>query len=310
MSFIIKSSNLTKIFPERVAVKDLSLNVKKGELLGLLGPNGAGKTTTIRMLSGIISPTSGSAQVAGYDIENEVEDLHEVIGLLTETPGFYESLSAWRNLEFFANFYAHLDVEYQIEKYLKIMGLWERRDEKVSGFSKGMKQKLALARSLIHEPEILFFDEPTAGLDPQASREVRDLLMKLKKEGRTIFLCTHNLEEAEILADRIALIDTNLVALDTSSNLKSQIFNKTVIVDLEKVNNPILDTVKKLKFVERVKQIDNQLQIELIDFDRYVPDLIKALVESDARIKGVSETKHSMEDIYLALIKSNEGERL
>ncbi len=310
MSFIIESSKLTKKFPERVAVRSLSLNVKKGELLGLLGPNGAGKTTTLRMLSGIISPTSGSAQVAGYDIENEVEDLHEVIGLLTETPGFYESLSAWENLEFFANFYADLDVDYQIEKYLKIMGLWNRRDEKVSVFSKGMKQKLALARSLIHEPEILFFDEPTAGLDPRASREIRDLLMKLKKEGRTIFLCTHNLEEAETLADRIALINTDLIALDTTSNLKSQIFKKMVIVDLESVNNHILDTVEKLKFVVNVKQKDNQLQIELIDFDQNTPDLIKALVESDGRIKGVSKAKHSMEDIYLALIKSDEGEEI
>lgn len=156
----------------------------------------------------------------------------------------------------------------------------------------------------------MYFDEPTAGLDPRASREIRDLLMKLKKEGRTIFLCTHNLEEAETLADRIALINTDLVALDTTSNLKSQIFKKMVIVDLERVNNHILDTVEKLKFVENIKQKGNQLQLELIDFDQNTPDLIKALVESDGRIKGVSEAKHSMEDIYLALIKSDEGEEI
>jgi ABC-2 type transport system ATP-binding protein len=219
---LIEALELTKRFGERTAVEGLTLRVEEGEILGLLGPNGAGKTTTIRMLTGIIAPTSGYAVVAGLRTDREVEELHEHIGLLPEAPGFYERLSARRNLEYFAGFYSNLQVSAQVDKYLKLMGLWERRDGKVGTFSKGMKQRLALARALLHEPKVLFLDEPTAGLDPEAAREVRELILKLREEGRTILLSTHNLVEAEELCDRIAVLRTRMVALDTPEGRRSQ----------------------------------------------------------------------------------------
>ncbi|GAF83759.1 unnamed protein product, partial [marine sediment metagenome] len=184
MSVMIESFNLTKKFNNLTAVEDLSIQVNKGEILGFLGPNGAGKTTTIRMLVGIIAPTKGYAVVAGIRTDKEVERLHEVIGLLTETPGFYERLTARENLLYFVRFY-DVNPDSQVDKYLQRMGLWERRNDKVVIFSKGMKQRLALARALVHEPEVLFLDEPTAGLDPKSAKEVRELIMKFKEGGRT-----------------------------------------------------------------------------------------------------------------------------
>jgi len=306
---IIETSGITKIFDGRVAVDDLNIKVKKGEVLGFLGPNGAGKTTTIRILSGIISPTKGSATVAGFRTDEDAEKLHEIIGLLTETPGFYERLSAKRNLEFFAKFYSNIDVDFQVNKYLKLMELWDRRDDKVGNFSKGMKQRLALARALIHEPEIVFLDEPTAGLDPEVSIEVHKLIIKLKEEKRTVFLCTHNLEEAELLSDRIALFKTNLVALDTASNLRNQLFKREVIIEMESVDNKIIEAVETLNFVQGVNKEDKQLVIELTEFDKNRPDLVESIIKAGGRIQSVFERKHSVEEIYMTLIKEEDKEK-
>jgi len=223
MDLIIETFGLTRKFANLTAVEDLSIQVSKGEILGFLGPNGAGKTTTIRILSGIIAPTKGHAVVAGIRTDKVAESLHEVIGLLTESPGFYQRLNATENLLYFAGFY-DIDVDTQVDKYLKLMGLWQRRGDKLGTFSKGMKQRLALARALLHNPKVLFLDEPTAGLDPESAQEVRKLIRRLKEEGRTIFLSTHNLEEAESLCDRIGLFRTRLIALDSPKNLRNRLF--------------------------------------------------------------------------------------
>ena len=265
MSVMIETFNLTKKFDDLTAVEDLCIQVNKGEILGFLGPNGAGKTTTIRMLAGIIAPTEGYALVKGIRTDEEVEKLHEIVGLLTETPGFYGRLSARENLLYFARFY-DIDADSQVDKYLQKMGLWERRNDKVGTFSKGMKQRLALARCLIHEPEVLFLDEPTSGLDPESAKEVRELIMKLREEGRTIFLSTHNLEEAELLCDRIAVFRTRLVVIDTPQNLKQSLFQRQVIVELEKADQRIISAVKSLDFVLDVKKDGRQLTIELRGF--------------------------------------------
>jgi len=306
MSVMIESFNLTKKFNNLTAVEDLCIQVNKGEILGFLGPNGAGKTTTIRMLTGIIAPTKGYAMVAGFRPDKEVGRFHEVIGLLTEVPGFYEKLSARENLLYFARFY-DIDADSQVDKYLQKMDLWERRSDKVSTFSKGMKQRLALARALVHEPEVLFLDEPTAGLDPQSAQEVRRLITKLKKTGCTIFLSTHNLEEAELLCDRIAIFRTRLINLDTSENLRNHLFQRQVIVELEEINERIVKAAKNLDFVQSVKKDGRQLIIELRDFDKNRPDLVRCIVENDGKIRSVFEKKHSLEEIYLTLIKE-EGE--
>lgn len=306
MSVMIESFNLTKKFNNLRAVEDLSIQVNKGEILGFLGPNGAGKTTTIRMLAGIIAPTKGYAVVAGIRTDKEVERLHEVIGLLTETPGFYQRLTARENLLYFTSFY-NIDPDPQVDKYLQRMGLWERRNDKVGIFSKGMKQRLALARALVHEPEILFLDEPTANLDPKSAKEVRELIMKLKEEGHTIFLSTHNLEEAELLCDRIAVFRTRLVILDNPQNLRNRLFQRQVIVELEKVSEKIINAVKNLDFVLNVEKDGRLLTIELRDFDKNRPELVRGIVESNGKIQSVFEKKHSLEEIYLTLIKEEEG---
>lgn len=299
---VIAAHQLTKRFGLRTAVKELTLEVEQGKILGLLGPNGAGKTTTIRMLAGIITPTSGYAIVAGRRTDLEVERLHEVIGLLPEVPGFYNRLSARRNLEFFAGFYANIDVTAQVEKNLKLMGLWGRKDDRVSTFSKGMEQRLALARALLHEPKVLFLDEPTAGLDPEAAREVRELIQQLKSEGRAIFLSTHNLTEAEQLCDRIAIIRTRLIALDTPASLRQSLFRRKVVVRLESVNSELVETVERLAFIQSVERDGSRLLVELTDPERGRPDLVRGIVEAGGQVLDLSEEEHSLEEVYLSLM--------
>jgi ABC-2 type transport system ATP-binding protein len=304
---IIETHGLSKDFGNRVAVDDLTLQVEKGEVLGFLGPNGAGKTTTIRMLAGMIAPTRGYATVAGLRTDKDVEKLHEAIGLLTESPGFYENLSALINLEFYADFYPDIDSHMQVEKYLRMVGLWERRETRVGTYSKGMKQRLALARALVHEPQVLFLDEPTAGLDPEASREVRELIRGFSKEGRTIFLSTHNLNEAELLCHRIGVIHTRLLALDTSEQLRRRFFRRQVIVQLETRDSQVLEMVRKLPFVQDLQEEGNQFILELTDSEHNRPELVKAIVEAGGRVISVTEKQYPLEDVYLKLIREEAG---
>jgi len=302
---MIEAYGLTRKFGQITAVEDLSLEVGEGEVLGFLGPNGAGKTTTIRLLAGIISPTSGYAVVAGWRTDGIVEQLHEAIGLLTETPGFYDHLSARRNLEFYAGFYPSITITSQVEKYLKMMGLWERRDTKVGTFSKGMKQRLALARALVHEPKVLFLDEPTAGLDPEAAREVREMVKGLSREGRTIFLSTHNLAEAEFLCHRIAVVKTRLLALDTAENLRQRLFRRQIVVQLESLPGTVIEKVARLPFVRRVEPGEQRLLVELDDPEKNRPELVQRIVEAGGRVMAISEEKHSLEEVYLSLVREN-----
>jgi ABC-2 type transport system ATP-binding protein len=303
---MIEAHELTRKFGQITAVENLNLEVAEGEVLGFLGPNGAGKTTTIRILAGIISPTSGYAVVAGRRTDGIVEQLHEAIGLLTETPGFYDHLSARRNLEFYAGFYPDVNIVAQVEKYLKMMGLWERRDTKVGTFSKGMKQRLALARALVHEPKVLFLDEPTAGLDPEAAREVREMVKGLSREGRTIFLSTHNLAEAEFLCHRIAVVKTRLLALDTAENLRQRLFRRQIVVQLESLPSAVIEKVASLPFVRRVEPAEKQLLVELDDPEKNRPELVQRIVEVGGRVMAVSEEQHSLEEVYLSLVREND----
>jgi ABC-2 type transport system ATP-binding protein len=304
---MIESSGLTRNFGKTTAVEDLTLKVEAGEVLGFLGPNGAGKTTTIRMLAGMIAPTKGYAIVAGHRTDRDVEQLHEVVGMLTQAPGLYDRLSARRNLEYFASFYPSIESQSQVEKYLKLMGLWERRDGKVGTFSKGMKQRLALARALVHEPRVLFLDEPTAGLDPEVAGEVRQLIDSLHEEGRTVFLSTHNLNEAEMLCGRVAVIHTRLLALDSPEQLRRRFFRRQIIVQLEASDAKVMEVVKKLPFVQEVRSEGNQLILELTDSDRNRPELVKAIVEAGGRVTGVSEKQYPLEEVYLRLMREEKG---
>jgi len=305
---MIETVGLARRFGKTAAVEDLTLTVEAGEVLGFLGPNGAGKTTTIRMLAGMIAPTKGYAIVAGHRTDRDIEQLHEVVGILTETPGFYDRLSAKRNLEYFASFYSSIgSPSQQAEKYLRIIGLWERRNDRVGTFSKGMKHRLALVRALVHEPKVLFLDEPTAGLDPAAAAEVREMIQGLGEEGHTIFLSTHNLNEAEMLCNRIAVLHTRLLALDTPDQLRRRFFRRQIIVQLEVADARLTEVVKKLPFVQEVREEGSQLILELTDSERNRPELVKAIVEAGGRVVGVSEKEYPLEEVYLRLMREESG---
>lgn len=259
------------------------------------------------MLAGIIAPTRGYAIVAGHRTDGDVDQLHEAVGILTQTPGLYDRLSAKRNLEYFAGFYRSMESQSQVDKYLKLMGLWERHDDKVGMFSKGMKQRLALARALVHEPKVLFLDEPTAGLDPEAAGEVRQLIRTLREEGRSIFLSTHNLSEAEMLCNRVGVIHTRLLALDTPEQLRRRFFRRKVLVQLEASDARVKEVVKRLPFVQEVHEEGSQLVLELVESERNRPELVKAIVEAGGRVVGVSEKQYPLEDVYLRLIREEKG---
>jgi len=301
---MIHAENLTKRFKETLAVDDLSLDVAEGEVFGFLGPNGAGKTTTVRMLASLIAPTQGTAKVAGFILGRQDTDIRRTIGVLTETPGMYDNLSAEYNLRIFAELCEVKDVAGQIEKYLKMLGLWERRFDAAGTFSKGMKQKLAIARALLHEPRILFLDEPTAGLDPESAHLVREFIVELKKQGRTIFLCTHNLDEADHLCDRVGVFKTRLLVVDTPARLRSSVFGRKVIFHLRIADEGLAEYVRKLAFVRDVKVVENKLVITLDDPEKCNPEVTRVLVAAGADIQFVGELRHSLEDVYLQLVKS------
>jgi ABC-2 type transport system ATP-binding protein len=303
VSHAIETLGLTKKFGTFTAVEDLTMAVEEGEILGFLGPNGAGKTTTTRMLAGMIAPTAGHAVVSGYRADREVEELHEVIGLLTEVPGFYEKFTARENLLYFARFYTGIDHAARVEKYVKAVGLWDRRDDKVGAYSKGLKQRLALARALLPEPKVLFLDEPTSGLDPESAVEVRRLISEMKEEGRTVFLTTHNLEEAESLCDRVAVFRTRLLTLDKPANLRQKLFRRQVIVELDSVTEDIVRAVEGLGFVRVVTPEEGKLIIEMEDLDRNRSGLVREIVEKGGNVQSVYERKHSLQDVYLTLMK-------
>ncbi len=300
---MIQTHNLTKEFNGTLAVERLNLEVGEGEVFGFLGPNGAGKTTTIRMLTSLIAPTSGGAIVNGYTIGEDDRKIRQTVGILTESPGLYDSLSAEYNLQIYANLYEVKDVRGQVEKYLRMLDLWDRRQDEVGTFSKGMKQKLAIARAILHEPRILFLDEPTAGLDPEASHLVREFIEELRKQGRTIFMCTHNLDEADRLCDKIGVFKTRLLTLDTPTNLRTQLFGRKVVFHLSHVEETYLALLRSMPFVKEARAVDNKLVATLDDPENQNPEIVRNLVEAGAEIRFVGELRHSLEDVYLQLVK-------
>jgi len=303
---MIKTEELTKEFGKIKAVHGLNLDIHEGEIFGFLGPNGAGKTTTIRMLASLIAPTHGSATVNGYRIGLEDKQIRSTVGVLTETPGMYDNLSAEQNLRIFAELYGVKDVSGQVEKYLKMLDLWERRFDSAGTFSKGMKQKLAIARALVHEPRILFLDEPTAGLDPEAAHKLRDFIAELRTQGRTIFLCTHNLDEADRLCDRIGVFKTRLLIVDTPTNLRSSIFGRKIVFHLQSVSNELLNCIRKFYFIKDAKAIENKIIVTLDDPDTQNPELIRTLIDNGANLRFVGELRHSLEEVYLELVQKAE----
>lgn len=301
---MIHTEDLTRRFGNRTAVDRLTFDVTAGEIVGLLGPNGAGKTTTLRMLAGMIAPSSGSARVGEYDPAREPGRVHETIGFLSESPGFYGRLTAGENLAYFARFYDGLDVADAVDCGLDRMGLSGRRGDRVGTFSKGMKQRLALARAMLHRPRILFLDEPTAGLDPEAARDLRRLIVELSEEQRTVLLCTHNLTEAEAICSRIAVFRTRLIALGTPASLREERSRSRVRVRLVGDVTRWIDTVREFPFVRFAEaEPEGVLVIGLADIGRDRPRLVTRIVESGGEILEVTEERKTLEDAYLDLVK-------
>ena len=304
---MIETDNLTRKFGQLTAVDSVTMKVNKGEVFGFLGPNGAGKTTTVRMLCCLISKTSGKARVGDFDVDREEDRLkiRKMVGYLSGDVGLYENQSAYKNLDFYGKLYEVPPGkrEENIKRLLQLLGLWERKDDAVAGLSKGTKQKLAIARALIHEPQMLFLDEPTANLDPLAAKTVRDFILELKKEKRTIFINTHNLDEAERLCDRIGVLKTRLIAVGSPEDLERSISSRKTVVHLESIVDSVLAAVKNLGTVKNLSTSENRLILEMDDPEKDNPQLVRTIVAAGGNIQYVTELRSTLEDVYLKLVR-------
>jgi len=292
------------------ALDGISFKIYKGEVFGLLGPNGAGKTTTIKILSTLLAPTNGTCKIFGYNTFGEEKEIRKKINFIFGGEmGIYRRISAKENLIYFANLYhvPEADKSQLIEKLLKLVGLWEKADIKVETYSKGMIQRLQIARGLVNNPDIIFLDEPSIGLDPVGARELRDLIKVLKMEGKTILLTTHYMYEADELCDRIAIINHGrLVALDTSENIKRKAENTSVleIETLDGIDDDKIAEIKKIGFVEMVtlRNVEHKNIIEVQyacehEITNNVLEIIK-----DIKILSIKTREASLEDAYITLI--------
>lgn len=307
---MIETVGLGRKFDGKTAVEDLNLKVEQGEVFGLLGPNGAGKTTTIRMLACLIKQSSGTAFVNGYEINKDPDSsyIRGLVGVLPESPGLYDSLSAYKNLDFFAQLYSVSKDKRasRIEELLKMLELWDRRDEPVATYSKGMKQKIAIARAFAHNPQVVFLDEPTAGLDPQASHTVREFLIALKQEGRTIFINSHHLDEVERLCDRTAIMNRTALAIGSPRELARRYWVQTTVVEVSETSERFLEAVRALPFAMNVRSEDGRILVDLDDPEKRNPAIVDALSRAGAKIEYVTELRRSLEDVYMKLIGGEE----
>lgn len=309
---MIEVAGLGKRFRSLTAVRDLEFAVGDGEIFGILGPNGAGKTTTVRMLAGLIAPTAGRARINGHELGIDSQRIRAVTGILTESPGLHDKLTARQNLGYYGRLYGLRGRELRtaVERYLGIVGMTDAADRRVGGFSKGMRQKVAIARALLHEPEVLYLDEPTSALDPSAAKSIRDFVATLRDAGRSIVVCTHNLDEAERLCDRIAIMRGSLLAVDTPARLRRGNGTATVRVDLVGARQPesFMDLLASLPFVTAARPGDGSLRVEVREPRGDNPELVRTLVEGGARITSVTEEAATLEQVYLDLV-GEAGER-
>ncbi len=303
---MIVVDGLRKDFRKLTAVHDMSFTVGDGEIFGLLGPNGAGKTTTVRMLAGLISPTAGRATVNGHSLGEGSQQIRAITGILTESPGLHEKLTARQNLAYYGRLYGMRGSQLRkaVDRYLGVVEMSEHADRRVIGFSKGMRQKIAIARALLHEPEVIYLDEPTSGLDPSAAKTVRDFVDTLRTLGRSIVICTHNLDEAERLCDRIGIMNGTLLRVDTPAGLRRHGREATVRIELNGARGPesFVDLMAGLPFVTGAQAQPGALLIELSDPAHETPDLVNSLVGAGARITSVREESATLEEVYLQLV--------
>ena len=297
---MISASHLTRRFGSRTAVDDVTIAIGSGEIVALLGPNGAGKTTTLRMLAGLIAPTSGSVSIEGIELTRASgTTLRARIGFLTEAPGLWDRLTVRENLTTYARLYGLAKPERTTDKMLEMFGLADRASTRAAELSKGMRQKVALGRALMHEPRIMLLDEPTSGLDPEITRSVRALLAERRAAGCSILVSTHNLDEAERIADRVAVLHQRLLALDAPAALRRQLHTgRRVLVRGE--GDPQLSMAAARTFDPDATVDDAALSVRIQE--RETPELIAALVARGARILEVRQETPALEDVYLQLM--------
>lgn len=319
---MIEAQSLTRRFGTVTAVSDISLSVPDGSLLALLGPNGAGKTTTVRMLSGLLAPTAGTAIVNSYDVRRDPLAVRSIVGLVTDVPGLFEQMTLSDYLDFFGNMYG-MPVSDRVRRANELIDFFElgaHRKEKMAGFSKGMKQKVALARALIHEPAVLYLDEPTSGLDPLAARSVRELILSLKHARRSIILCTHDLDEAERLADTVALIrQGRIVACDTPAALRARSSDHTS-VRIELVG-PFPLTLDELQSIEgliepKLDALPSSahdgkhtpfLEYRTAQPREVNPRVLALLIRAGVQVVSVTNENSTLEDVYTSAMNSGEN---
>jgi ABC-2 type transport system ATP-binding protein len=297
-------NHLTKRFGERLAFEDVSFSVAPGEVFGFLGPNGAGKTTTVRTLGTLIAPTSGSAVVAGIPLaRGNGTEIRQRISIMPENPGLYLRLTVIENLELFAGLYGLRNPRPRIDQALEAVNLGARGGDSCGSLSKGLRQRVGLARALLNDPEIMFLDEPTSGLDPVAAREVHDLINDLRRRGVTVFLTTHRLEEAERLCDRVAILNTRLRSVGRTEELRESLFSRSLAVE----------TATPLEAPDGIFNHDTGVEgwqsddpshylLNVTDPRVAAPAVTRALVAAGAEVISIAETRHSLEDVYLELI--------
>lgn len=304
---MIEVQDLTKRFNGKTVLNGIDFQVKEGEIFGYLGPNGAGKTTTMRIILGLLKPASGRALVFGKELGDN-DDLRRRVGVLLENDGLYERLSAYENLNYYAQLYSVSDIEGTIKNLLDFVGLSDRQNDRVGVFSKGMKRRLALARSIIHDPEVLFYDEPSAGLDPEAQKMVRDLILRLSGErGRTVFLNSHDLDEVQRVCSKIAILQRGEIkAFDTVQNLRGK-FSKPaveIVLDNDKEAEKTLDLLNSMDYVSECER--NGLRITAIIKDEKTSTILGVLMKDGIKVEEAKKVTKSLEDIYLNIVRQSE----
>ncbi|MBI2827866.1 MAG: ABC transporter ATP-binding protein [Acidobacteria bacterium] len=300
---MLTASHLTRRFGDRVAVGDVSFELAPGQIFALLGPNGAGKTTTLRMLAGLIRPTSGSIHLGGEILTPQnAPRLRSRIGFLTETPGLWDRLSVRRNLLVYARLHGLPAPDRSVDEALDAFDMRDRARDAAAQLSKGLKQRVALARTLLHRPDVILLDEPTAGLDPESAREVRELVLRLRSERRTILVSTHNLDEVERVANRVAILRSRLVAVDTPAALRARLFGARVRVVLAQQAGPLARVLADAGFSD-ITADGSSLSVGVDDASVAAPRIVRRLVEAGADIQSVAAEEPPLEQVYLRLLE-------
>lgn len=314
MVVMIETEELTKKFKEFTAVDHINLQVQKGDIFGFLGPNGAGKTTTIRMLTTILSPTSGTARVCGHDILKEPIKVRSKIGLMPESPGFYQNMTAVDILMFYAEFYGIPKPERKRKavELMEMMGLSDFMFKKIKTYSHGMRKRVALAQALLHDPELLILDEPTGGLDPRGTHSFRMMIKGLRDRGMTIFLSSHILPEVQQLCNRVGIINKgNIVAVDTIENLASKIVakgNRNVFVTADGVNQAMLGQIQMLKGIVSIQPYETGVNFIVDSQMDLAPEINRIMVTGGARVRSIYVSEPSLEEVFLTLTGDEQGE--